>query len=155
MDILRIGKISSINYAKGTARVLYTDRDNAVTAELPLLSAEYNPPKIDDFVLVCHLPNGSAAGIVLGAFWNDKERPAEGFEGLYRKDLDREKGRAMLRYDANTGKLLLVVPDMVLECPAVVVNGDLTIAGKLTVSGDITAGGDVIAGGVSLKNHTH
>lgn len=155
MDTLRIGKISSINYEKGTARVLYTDRDNAVTAELPLLSAEYNPPKIDDFVLVCHLPNGSAAGIILGAFWNDKGRPVEGFEGLYRKDLDRTKGRAMLRYDANTGKLLLVMPDAELECPEVLVNGNLTITGNLTVNGNIQASGDVVAGGVSLKNHTH
>jgi hypothetical protein len=40
MDTLRLGKISTINYKDGTARVLYTDRDNAVTAELPLLSFE-------------------------------------------------------------------------------------------------------------------
>lgn len=155
MDALRIGKISSINYEKGTARVLYTDRDNAVTTELPLLSFEYRTPSIDDFVLVCHLPNGAAAGIILGPFWNDNLRPPEGFEGLYRKDLDKSAGKAMIRYDANTGQLKIVMPDTFLECPKVLVEGNVTIKGNLEVTGNITAAGDVVAGGVSLKNHTH
>lgn len=97
MDTLRIGKISSINYANGTARVLYTDRDNAVTAELPLLSFEYCMPAIDDLVLVCHLPNGGAAGIILGRFWCEGNRPVEFGEGLYRKDLDRG-GNCYIKY---------------------------------------------------------
>ena len=155
MDVLRIGKISSIKYEDGTARILYTDRDNAVTAELPLLSFEYRTPEIDDYVLVAHLPNGAAAGIILGPFWNDNKRPPEGFQGLYRKDLDHENGKAMVRYDANTGKLLLVMPDTTLECPNTLILGDLKINGNLTVTGDITATGDVVAGGISLKNHIH
>lgn len=35
MDTIRIGRISAINYTDGTARIVYTDRDNAVTPELP------------------------------------------------------------------------------------------------------------------------
>lgn len=90
MDTLRIGKISSINYTNGTARVLYTDRDNAVTAELPLLSNEYYMPAIDDLVLVCHLPNGGQAGVIIGPFWNDNNRPPAGGAGTFRKDFDRD-----------------------------------------------------------------
>ena len=112
MDTLRLGKISTINYKDGTARVLYTDRDNAVTAELPLLSFEYRMPAVDDLVLVCHLPNGSAAGIILGPVWNDKNRPAEGMEGLYRKDLDKTVGKCFLRYDGN--ELQIVAPKLTL-----------------------------------------
>lgn len=35
---LRIGKISSFNYPKGTARVTYEDKDGSTTAEFPFLS---------------------------------------------------------------------------------------------------------------------
>ncbi len=114
MDTLRLGKISTINYKDGTARVLYTDRDNAVTAELPLLSFEYRMPEVDDLVLVCHLPNGGAAGIILGPFWNDKNRPPEGKEGLYRKEFDKIPGKCYLRYDASTGTLELKAPNLAL-----------------------------------------
>ena len=155
MDTLRIGRISTINYADGTARVIYKDRDDTVTAELPLLSFEYRMPAVDDLVLVTHLPNGAAAGIILGDFWHDDNRPPEGFKGLYRKDLDKATGKAMIRYDANSGQLKLVMPNTLLACPSVLVDGNVTISGSLTVSGDITATGDVVAGGVSLKNHTH
>ncbi len=112
MDTLRLGKISTINYKDGTARVLYTDRDNAVTAELPLLSFEYRMPSVDDFVLVCHLPNGGAAGIILGPIWNDNNRPPEGKEGLYRKDLDKNAGKCFLRYDGS--ELQIVAPKLTL-----------------------------------------
>ena len=112
MDILRLGKISTINYKDGTARVLYTDRDQAVTAELPLLSFEYRMPSIDDLVLVCHLPNGGSAGIILGSFWNAKNRPPEGEEGLYRKDFDKTAGKCFLRYDGN--ELQIVAPKLIL-----------------------------------------
>lgn len=112
MDTIRLGKISTINYKDGTARVLYTDRDNAVTAELPLLSFEYRMPAVDDLVLVCHLPNGSAAGIILGPIWNDNNRPPEGKEGLYRKDLDKTPGKCFLRYDGT--ELQIVAPKLTL-----------------------------------------
>ena len=112
MDTLRLGKISTINYKDGTARVLYTDRDKAVTAELPLLSFEYRMPAIDDFVLVCHLPNGGAAGIILGPVWNDNNRPPEGKEGLYRKDFDKTAGKCFLRYDADSGALNITAPSI-------------------------------------------
>ncbi len=112
MDTLRLGKISTINYKAGTARVLYTDRDNAVTAELPLLSFEYRMPAVDDFVLVCHLPNGGAAGIILGPIWNDNNRPPEGKEGLYRKDFDKAAGKCFLRYDGS--ELQIVAPKLTL-----------------------------------------
>ena len=113
MDTLRLGKISTINYKDGTARVLYTDRDNTVTAELPLLSFEYRMPAVDDFVLVCHLPNGGAAGIILGPIWNDNNRPPEGKEGLYRKDLDKATGKCFLRYDGS--ELRIIAPKLYLS----------------------------------------
>ncbi len=34
-DIIRVGYISNVNYAEGTAQVVYKDRDNAVSPYLP------------------------------------------------------------------------------------------------------------------------
>jgi len=122
MDTLRIGKISSVNYEQGTARVLYTDRDNAVTAELPLLTGEGSMPNVDDLVLVCHLPNGAAAGVILGRFWNDNNRPTEGAAGLYRKDLD---DGVYIRYEK--GKKLQIVCEEGIE-----IKGDVKVDGNIT-----------------------
>lgn len=104
MDTLRIGRISSVNYAAGTARVVYADRGGCVTMELPLLSYEYMMPEVDDLVLVAHLPNGGEAGVLLGQYWNSVNKPRESGKGLYRKDLDRT-GKCYIRYDAATGEL--------------------------------------------------
>ena len=38
---IRLGKISSIDYAKGMARVVYHEKDDDVTRLIPLLSHEY------------------------------------------------------------------------------------------------------------------
>lgn len=132
MDILRIGKISSVNYENGTARVLYTDRDNAVTAELPLLSHEYSMPSIDDLVLVCHLPNGGQAGVIVGPFWNVNHRPKESGAGLFRKDLGED---CYIKYQE--GKLTI-------HCPGgVEIKGDVAVEGNIAVDGNITATGNI------------
>lgn len=106
MDTIRIGRISSVNYEAGTARVVYNDRGGCVTMELPLLSHEYMMPDVDDLVLVAHLPTGSEAGILIGPYWNAMNKPRESGKGLYRKDLDRD-GKCYIRYDGKTGELLI------------------------------------------------
>ena len=35
-DIFRVGKVSSIDYAAGLVRVAYHDKDDSVTAPLPM-----------------------------------------------------------------------------------------------------------------------
>lgn len=84
--------------------------------------------------MVLHLSNGTEAGVVLGRPWSEKNKPPEGSKGLYRKDLARSPGEAMIRYK----------------------DGTMTIkAAKLVIDGTVTVSGDVTAGGVSLDNHTH
>ena len=102
MDTIRVGRVSAINYAAGTARVVYADRDGEVTAELPFLSDEYEMPAIGALVAVAHLSNGSAAGIILGRPWSDKHRPPESGANIYRKDLGATAGDAMIKYDGKT-----------------------------------------------------
>ena len=50
---IRLGKISAVDYAAGTVRVVYHEKDDAVTAPIPLISSEYFMPEVDDMVMVC------------------------------------------------------------------------------------------------------
>ncbi len=100
-DVLRIGKISSFNYPKGTARITYEDKKQSTTVEMPFMSWQYWMPKVGDQVLVAHLSNGTCAAIILGPVWHDGHRPMEGFEGLYRREYANIDGLANERYDAN------------------------------------------------------
>ncbi len=148
---IRLGKISAIDYATGMVRVVYHEKDDSVTRLIPLLSSEYNMPAVEDQVLVLHLSNGTEAGVVLGRPWSEKNKPPEGAAGLFRKDLARTPGEAMIRYKGGT---------LTFQAGSVVVNGDLSVTGSLTVTGAITAAsvatsGDVVAGGKSLINHRH
>lgn len=144
-EIIRIGKVSSIDYAKGLVRVAYHDKDDNVTQPLPMLSDKYFMPAVGDQILVLHLSNGTEAGLALGRYWNDKNTPKESGDGLFRMDLDRN-GAAYLKCIGGT---------VTLNGGSVIVNGGVTINGNLTVNGSISATGDIVAGGVSLQNHTH
>ena len=99
-NILRIGKISSINYPEGTARISNEDKDSSTSSELPFLAWEYWMPKIGDQVLVGHLSNGSCAGVIIGPVWHGDYQPADGREGVYRKEYSNEPGTANETYDA-------------------------------------------------------
>jgi len=186
-QVNRIGLVSSVNYEAGTVRVTYPDMDDSVTVEIPLLSTvadEYFMPKVDDQVLVCHLSNGMEYGVVMGRPWDEGHKPAESGEGLYRKDFDRDLGKAYLRYDANSGELKIKAKKLVFEIeesvntttktittsasssstltsPTIKDDGEVTITKNVKaqknvdVSLTMTASVDAIGGGISLKNHTH
>ncbi len=101
-QIVRIGKVSKINYEKGMIRVTYPDLDNSVTAEFPVFSFtdEYKMPQIGQEVLVLHLSNGQSAGILLGKYWNKKNVPPAYGQGknVFHKEIDEEFGKVRITY---------------------------------------------------------
>ena len=102
---IRIGSVSSVDYGTGMIRVVYPDLDNAVTDDLPMatFNCEYEMPPIGADVLVVHLSNGQAAGIVLGTYWSAANRPPVSGAGAYRKDLVATAiGEAFLQYIGGT-----------------------------------------------------
>lgn len=105
MDLIRIGRISAIDYKNGMASVVYADRDNMVTPFFPMLANEYSMPKVRDLVAVLHLPR-SNQGVILGRIWNGTNKPPEGKKGIYRKDFDRN-GTAFVKYNEKTGELII------------------------------------------------
>jgi len=102
---LRIGKISSINYKAGAARVAYEDRDGGTTPELPFIAWEYWMPRIGDQVLVGHLSNGSTNGVILGPIWSSGHAPYAHGANYYRHELSNTPNQAAIVYDGSTGLL--------------------------------------------------
>lgn len=169
-DNLRIGKISSIDYLKGTARITYEDKNDSTTAMFSFLAWQYWMPKEGDQALVGHLSNGSCSAVILGPVWHDGHRPPEGFKGLYRKDYNRKYGLAFERYDAQgkayseevTGTMTIKPTDtwtlQVGGCTITVSkDGSISItapAGITVNTPAVTVTGDVIGRGVSLDDHT-
>lgn len=134
--LIRIGRVSRVNAAAGMVSVTYPDLDDSATAEFPVFSFtdEYKMPQVGQSVLVLHLSNGQSAGIVLGRYWNETNRPP--VSGGFRKELGEAFGQAFIECQGDT----------------------VTIhAGKIVLDADVSVDGDVKAGeaGISLVNHTH
>lgn len=112
---IRVGRISSIDYDNGMVKVLYKDRNNAVTDTIPFLNlnGEYKMPNIDDMVLVLHLSNGSSMGIVMGTFWSSANKPAETGAGLYRKEFGTKQNESYMRY--KDGTLTIKADNIILD----------------------------------------
>lgn len=104
-NTIRTGRVSSVNYKEGTYEVTYFDRGKSVTRAVNAMSnGEYQMPSVGQVVSVSHNSNGQTAATTTGTVWNRSNKPAEGYEGLYRKEYaPSEKGKAYERYDANTG----------------------------------------------------
>ena len=132
--LIRIGRVSKINKEKGMISVTYPDLDDSATAEFPVFSFtdEYKMPQVGQSVLVLHLSNGQSAGIVLGRYWNETNRPPA--SSGFRKELGKTYGEAYIEYQ----------------------DGEVKIhAERIKLDGPVTATADITAEGVSLENHTH
>lgn len=104
---VRLGNVSSIDYENGLCEVTYPDRDDTVTEMVPCLSRrEYMMPEVGDIVVVLHPGDSPEDAVVLGTIWNEKIKPAEGKEKIFRKEYCNEDGKAYRKFDANAKELL-------------------------------------------------
>lgn len=97
---IRLGKVSSIDYKNGMISVTYPDLDDSVTDDLPVFSMtdEYKMPPVGAEVLVLHLSNGCTAGVVMGRYWNEANKPPISGKGVFRKELGEKIGEAYIQY---------------------------------------------------------
>lgn len=110
----RTGRVSSVNHERGTYEVTYRDRGKSVTQEINMISnGEYKMPKVGQVVSVQHNSNGTEAGVTFGTVWNSSNTPAEGYEGLFRKEYGERKGECYERYDSNTGVYEMNAPERI------------------------------------------
>jgi len=126
-DIIRIGKVSTINYAAGMASVVYTDRNNEASPSFPFFSMAYEMPKVDDTVVVIMLPNSSTKGFILGVPFSGKKIPAENGQGIFYKEF--HDGTSIL-YNPKTNNMEISTKKITLKAVS---------ADSLTVKGEINA----------------
>lgn len=112
---IRLGKISSINYTAGKARVVYEDRDDSVTSELPFLALQYNIPKVDDLVVVACFSNGTVSGVILGPVYNSANTPHEGGAGIFRQEMSNNVNEAVVSYSEKKQTIILRAPKIEFE----------------------------------------
>lgn len=111
--LIRIGKVSKIDYEYGMIAVTFSDLDDAVTVPLASVSFndEYKMPKVGDEVLSLHLPSGQSRGLVLGKYWNKTNIPPSTGATVYRKEYGHTYEEAYAEYH-DGGELLLFAPSI-------------------------------------------
>lgn len=150
-NMFRVGRISSINYATGMARVTYEDRDNATTDELPLLlfGFIYWMPRVGDPVLVLHMDNGLESGVILGRYYCDENVPPEPNKDFFRMEFERG-GNCFLRHAENQVIELYAPKGVKIYAPE---KGVEIIATDGGVQIDATAGGVQIKGDTKIEGN--
>ena len=86
-NLIRIGTVSAVNGESCSARVAFEDKDNMVSAELPIITIgskqtkAYWLPEVGTQVLCIFQPNATGSGIskgfVIGAFYSTQDTPVE------------------------------------------------------------------------------
>lgn len=79
--LIMIGTISAIYPEDATARVMFSDRDSMVSKRLPVMFTRalgieiYAMPNVGEEVLCIFLANGLEEGFIVGAYYNDINKP--------------------------------------------------------------------------------
>lgn len=131
-NIVRVGRVSSINTQNNTAKVVFDDKDDLVSDELSILNRgsladkDYWIPDIDEQVLCLFLPNPSGhglnAGFILGSFFSDVDQQQESSADV--RAIKFADG-SEVKHDRRTGNLTIKA------------TGDITIiaAGNIKIKG--------------------
>ena len=139
-NLIRIGKVSSVDYQRGTARVTFPDDDEIVSYDLPVLhrnalkNKDYNMPDIDERVLCLFLPSGVATGFILGSVYTETVLPPES-SGKYRTVVFDDGTR--VRYDREDHHMSIDIGETKITAN----RGFVTVDAPRNIS--ITAGNDV------------
>ena len=106
--LIRIGNVSSVDYAKCTARVSFSDEGEVVSFDLPVLHTntlqnnDFAMPDVGEDVLCLFLPSGNEEGFILGSFYAGANVPPES-SGEWRTVLFRDGTR--ISYNRETHEL--------------------------------------------------
>lgn len=77
-NIVKAGRVNSIDRDKGTVKVLFEDRDNTISDNLPLFEFVAFP-NVGDRVVCIFIGNSIDVGFCLGRYYsNENPPPSEG-----------------------------------------------------------------------------
>jgi len=146
-DIVRVGVVSSIDYDKCTAQVVFKDRDNIVSDDLHILvpltlkDCAYYMPDINERVLCIFDPSSPTTGYIVASFYADTRTPP-----ITNKDKRYIKfgDDALVEYDRDKHTLKIDLPtaaqdDLSVEVfsesnISVVTNGSIAVEAKKNVT---------------------
>jgi len=113
-DSIRIGIVSSINEKKGTAKVVFPDRQGIVSMELPVGQQntfgdrDYCMPDIHEPVRVFMDPEAPHRGYIQGSYYDDTRLPPIGNAN---KRYTLFKDNTLIEYDRELHTLTINVPE--------------------------------------------
>ncbi len=109
-NVVRRGIISAIYPERHSARVTFEDKDEVVSAELPILTTYasknnlYHLPDIGETVYCIFEDNDAQEGdgVIIGSIYNDENSPKISSLDKWRVDFD---GGSFIEFDRSTGNL--------------------------------------------------
>lgn len=121
--LVRVGRVSAVNPSRMSARVVFVDMENTVSAELPVLCQgslkrkQYWLPDIDEQVACLMMPNasgkGSNDGFILGTFFSDADAPIKTGANIRRYDFG---DGSYIEHDTASGNLTInAVGDVIIN----------------------------------------
>ena len=112
-DLMRVGKVSSIDYEKCTAQIIFEDRHDIVSGDmhivvpLTLKDRYYYMPDIDERVLVLFDPSAPTKGYILGSYYADPRPPIRKDE---HKRYAKFEDDTLIEYDREEHKFSIHIP---------------------------------------------
>lgn len=167
-SLIKIGEVSSVDYAKGTARVVFDDDDSVVSNDLQVLqkntfkNKDYYMPDVGEDVICLFLPSGTEEGFILGSVYAGDITPPES-SGNKRTVVFSDNTKVSYDRETHTLSINIGETSILADGENVYVKGSVAtleaptikLKGNVEVDGTLTAGGDVVGAGVSLQSHTH
>ncbi|WP_419078879.1 phage baseplate assembly protein V [Phascolarctobacterium faecium] len=133
-NIIRIGRVSSIDVNTNTARVAFSDKDDLVSGNLMIVNRgsmvdkDYWIPDIDEQVLCLMLPNKSGLGLnegfILGSFFSAEDAPQERSTDV--RAVKFGDG-TVIKHDRSTGNLTVNATGDI----SIIAGGTITIQGAV------------------------
>lgn len=164
-SLIRLGTIAAVQMKPPRVQV---KTGELTTGWLPWIAPragadrEWNPPTVDEQVILFSPSGQLGNGIVLTGLFSDHIPPNGDREGLHRRTY---RDGTVIEYDsvdhhlnatlAEGGTTHLISTGGIHIVGPITHEGDYTQTGNQTVTGQVTVSEDVIAAGISLINHPH
>lgn len=131
-NIIRIGRVSSVDVNTNTARVAFSDKDDLVSGNLMIVNRgsmadkDYWMPDVDEQVICLMQPNASGKGLndgfILGSFFSAEDPPQESSADV--RAVKFSDG-TVVKHDRKTGNLTINATGDI----SIIAGGAVTIKG--------------------------
>jgi phage baseplate assembly protein V len=133
-NLIRVGQVNTVNETDGTVQVLFEDRDNFISGDLPMFSFEYDMPEPGEQAVCLFLGNGIEQGYCLGTPFSNVKPPPVKDANLYHKKFG---DGTFIQFNKASNEL------EIHSSKPLTLKGDFVIEGNVNVNGNISAKGSV------------